>query len=173
METKVCLECGREKPIHTFGTSKNMQVQRSGKVVVRRKNICQACFSARQRARLKFEMLQEFDFKCQCCGERHPDLLSLHHVTGKGRELGNRASMKEHWFAKKHGWNKEHFGVLCYNCNCARQYFGTCPHERNESAEEGLERLRKAGELKRYFVSERWVNKRLVDSELAKIEKVS
>jgi|SRR6267142_935349 len=58
METKVCLECGKEKRIETFGTSKNMQYQKSGKVVVRRKNICQTCFSKRQKARVQLSMLE-------------------------------------------------------------------------------------------------------------------
>lgn len=171
METKVCLECGIEKPIHSFGTSLNVQVQKSGRQVVRRKNICHACFSNRQRARIKMDMLSAFDFKCSCCGETHPDFLSLEHISGVGKTSGKRASNKEKLFAKKHGWNKEHFSVLCYNCNCAKQYFGRCPHEVNETTELGLERLRKKGEPRRYYVHERWVKKRMVDAAIAEAEK--
>jgi len=168
METKVCLECGKEKRIETFGTCKNVQHQKSGKAVVRRKNICQTCFSKRQKARVQLSMLEAFDWKCQCCGENHPEFLSLQHVTGFGRTLGSRASFKEKIFARKHGWNREHFSVLCYNCNVTRQYFGRCPHQVGDTPEQAIERLRKKAEPKRYYVNARFVNKML-----EKVEKES
>jgi hypothetical protein len=33
---------------------------------------------------------------------------------------------------KKHGWPKEGFTILCFNCNCAKGIYGTCPHQRSE-----------------------------------------
>ncbi|HEX4503164.1 MAG TPA: hypothetical protein VH187_18680 [Scandinavium sp.] len=170
-KSKICLDCGKEKPISAFGHATNIQIQKSGKCVIRRKNICYTCFSVRQNARIKLEMLAAFDWKCQCCGELHPDFLTLQHITGLGKTPGKRASKKEKWFAKKHGWNKDHFAVLCYNCNCAKQYFGRCPHEIGETPEQGIEILKKMGEPKRYYTSDRWgANRCNVEQVLAEIE---
>ena len=33
---------------------------------------------------------------------------------------------------KKHGFPKEGFQLLCYNCNCAKGFFGKCPHKKQD-----------------------------------------
>ena len=67
---------------------------------------------------------------CACCGEKEKQFLSLDHTNGGGnlhrREIGKGNICN--WIIK----NKfpQGFQVLCYNCNCAKGFFGKCPHKK-------------------------------------------
>lgn len=67
---------------------------------------------------------------CACCGESDYRFLTIDHVNGGG------AHDRPH--AKKYGglaaWLKaqgypEGFQVLCWNCNCGKGVYGSCPHK--------------------------------------------
>jgi len=80
---------------------------------------------------LRKEVLDHYGGICVCCGERELAFLSLDHKNGGGtkhrRELGLRGSAIWAW-AKREGY-PEMFQVMCHNCNQAKGYYGTCPHE--------------------------------------------
>jgi hypothetical protein len=66
--------------------------------------------------------------------------LTIDHVNNNGAQ--HRRTMGEgsisSWL-KTHGW-PDGFQVLCFNCNCGRQYNGgICPHEEERAA--GVVRL--------------------------------
>jgi hypothetical protein len=77
--------------------------------------------------------------KCECCGESHIEFLTIDHINGDGakerREMkaaGLNAAKGGHEFyclLEKRGFPAG-YRVLCFNCNCARGFFGECPHER-------------------------------------------
>lgn len=71
------------------------------------------------------------DVKCQCCGERETDFLTVDHINQDGY-LHRRKGV--HICRLLIHLNfPEGYQILCYNCNCARSFRGKgiCPHKRN------------------------------------------
>lgn len=68
--------------------------------------------------------------KCACCGEMEIKFLSLDHINNDGakhrREIKSKGNNLYRWIVK----NKfpSIFQILCYNCNCAKGFYGKCPH---------------------------------------------
>jgi hypothetical protein len=141
---KLCPECGIEKRDTCFNLSMN------GK----RRNLCKACSSKKGRIRRRLELFEAFGWKCQCCGENHPDFLTLEHIDGKNHYTGpnstQRVTEQEIYHAKKHGFNPEFFSLLCMNCNFAKGHWGKCPHETGETPEQAIEAMRMASKSIRY-----------------------
>lgn len=67
---------------------------------------------------------------CHCCDEQDIHFLTIDHINGGGREhrrqIGNGGTI--YAWLKKHGYPVG-YQVLCYNCNCAKGFYGECPHE--------------------------------------------
>ena len=111
-EKGLCLQCGRE---------------RTGKEAK-----CATCrqIAVRHLQKLKREVIAAYGGKCQCCGETEPAFLTIDHVNDDGashRKAIGRARVY-HWL-KKHGYPKDGFQLLCFNCNCGRRVNGgVCPH---------------------------------------------
>lgn len=67
--------------------------------------------------------------KCACCGEKTVQFLSIDHINGGGnrhrKEIGVGKSMYP-WIVRN-GF-PEGFQILCFNCNMAKGFFGSCPH---------------------------------------------
>lgn len=83
---------------------------------------------------LKAEMISALGGECACCAISDPIFLTLDHVNGDGeahrRSLGGpNASYAVHEDARREGWPKEKYRVLCWNCNMATRYGRTCPHQ--------------------------------------------
>lgn len=91
------------------------------------------------RAALRLEVLKHYScgkLICACCGEFEYDFLSLDHVDGGGTK--QRKEIKRKCGAPFFHWLKQNnfpsgFQVLCYNCNLAKGFVGSCPHQRNKS----------------------------------------
>ena len=84
-------------------------------------------------AELRTEMIEAYGGQCKCCGESEATFLELDHIHSDGsahrRKIG-RGSHNTYRWAKKHGWPKDVFRLLCANCNQGRQRNGgVCPHE--------------------------------------------
>ena len=70
---------------------------------------------------------------CACCGELQDAFLCMDHVNGGGsqhRKTMKRANIYQWLWSQylKNGEWPTGFQVLCYNCNCAKGFRGTCPH---------------------------------------------
>jgi hypothetical protein len=78
---------------------------------------------------------------CNCCGKNNfIGFLALDHILGRKQmdsepeliklgytsKLNNQTLMK--WIIKNNF--PEGFQILCHNCNMAKGFYGTCPHER-------------------------------------------
>lgn len=65
---------------------------------------------------------------CSCCGESNYAFLTLEHLNGGGtkhrKSVGPSNLMAS---IIKEGFPAG-YGVLCYNCNCAKAFTGICPH---------------------------------------------
>lgn len=98
--------------------------------------ICDPCMQIRIRHKLKLKQIVLDTYgPCACCGESEPAFLCVDHVAGGGntqREqvFGHKKAggiMMYRWLIKNDF--PEGFQVLCFNCNCAKQYNpGGCPH---------------------------------------------
>jgi hypothetical protein len=135
-EKRICGACEIEKPISKFSRSWD-----SGA----RKRVCRSCYSRRDRARLKLDMLQAFGWKCQCCGESNPYFLTLDHVKNDGAEWRAKTNYNEqqiYRLARRQGFPRDTYACLCMNCNFAKGHFGICPHQAGISGEKALEDLR-------------------------------
>lgn len=70
--------------------------------------------------------------KCACCGETIFEFLTIDHINGGGsqhrKEIGGLGHVLYRWLIKNNF--PDGFQILCYNCNCAKGHFGTCPHKK-------------------------------------------
>jgi len=68
--------------------------------------------------------------KCACCGETEIKFLSIDHIKGFGTRHRNRVkdSGSEFYRWLLNNNFPEGYQVLCYNCNCAKGFYGVCPH---------------------------------------------
>lgn len=90
------------------------------------------------RKSVRSEVLEAYGGKCACCGEARNEFLAIDHVNGDGadhREMVTNGRTRHEGGAVVYSWLKrngypEGFRVLCHNCNCARGYYGYCPHEK-------------------------------------------
>lgn len=146
MPDRKCARCGEWKDEKKF--------QRSWGNAY--KNTCKACNGKRERARLKLAMFDALGQCCNCCGETHPDFLSLDHINNEGssfraskreRILGDKT--KSYWneqqiyrLAIREGWPKDKYQVLCMSCNFAKGHFGVCPHQSGKTVAQRMEELR-------------------------------
>jgi hypothetical protein len=88
-----------------------------------------------QRARylaLRAEVIAAYGGKCACCTEAITQFLELDHIATDGaghrREIGRGSDATYRW-AKREGFPKNRFQLMCANCNQGRaRNGGVCPH---------------------------------------------
>jgi len=72
--------------------------------------------------------------KCQCCGEKHIEFLTIDHIKGGGavhrRKIKRGTGTNFYHWLKKNNYPKG-FRVLCINCNFSLGHFGYCPHNKS------------------------------------------
>jgi hypothetical protein len=85
-------------------------------------------------------MLDAFGRKCACCGESHPFFLTLDHVRNDGAkhraEMNSRNAELIYQQAKREGFPKDKYQLLCMNCNFAKGHWGICPHQEGVTADD-------------------------------------
>lgn len=68
---------------------------------------------------------------CHCCGIDEPEFLTLEHVGGGGGEHRKKRTHPSLVFLDIiRAGSPDTYSVLCYNCNMARRWGHTCPHQR-------------------------------------------
>ena len=94
---------------------------------------CQKC-SDRGRSQVERKRRTIFSWygtKCACCGEAEYYFLTLDHVNSDGAQ--ERALLGGQQQVLNRLWKEQRvslqYQLLCYNCNCAREMCGTCPHQ--------------------------------------------
>lgn len=138
MNEKFCPVCLKTKPLEKF------QLNPDGSI---RKHVCKACNGMKYRYKLKLEMLEAFGWKCQCCGEDNPHFLTMDHVMNDGRqhreEVGGFQSVEVlYGAARKEGWPKDKYQLLCMNCNWAKGKWGECPHKSGKTAQDVIAEMK-------------------------------
>jgi len=150
IKTWLCRKCDQEKPVGKF----RIRYGRLGQLRI--DNTCKPCRGRAEYSRLKLEMLEAFGWKCACCGEDHPQFLSLEHIQGiapyylGSKYRKTRGDKKQtstyqlYRMAKKDGWDRTKYECLCFNCNFADGHYGACPHRSGVTKEQVIESLKRA-----------------------------
>jgi hypothetical protein len=92
--------------------------------------MCAPCadYQMTPRRRLKEAIISAYGGKCACCGEADSRFLTVDHVQNDGAEERRQIG---HWNIlaniRRQGF-PDRYQLLCYNCNCAKGVYGSCPH---------------------------------------------
>jgi hypothetical protein len=142
----ICRKCDSELPVGRFRIRQGVR----GQFYI--DNICKACRGKAECARLRLEMLEALGWKCACCGESHPQLLTLEHINGQRGFYGRRYGRSENTRqsntyveirkAKREGWDRTKWELLCMSCNHAKGHYGQCPHRTGVTREQVIEQLK-------------------------------
>jgi len=95
-------------------------------------------YYSKERGRLRTIVLNHYgqnNPRCRCCGESTWEFLTIDHVNGRdGFSHEKRLSGHKmyRWIIKNNF--PTGFQILCMNCNSAKGFFGSCPHERSKNA---------------------------------------
>ena len=79
------------------------------------------------------------DIKCKCCGEDTEQFMCIDHIDGGGNKHRNELKKGgQPGGANTYRWLivnnfPKGFQVLCHNCNLAKGFYGSCPHEANST----------------------------------------
>jgi hypothetical protein len=98
------------------------------------KRRCQPCadkdnLESRELHRRKREsVLNHYGGVCACCGECRYEFLAIDHIYGGGHQHRKDISRSIHEWLLPSGL-PDGYRVLCHNCNCAKGFYGVCPHE--------------------------------------------
>ena len=78
--------------------------------------------------------------RCNCCGEKKTEFLSVDHINGGGnkeRETNNLSSSDQFYrFVRDSNNPKLKYQILCFNCNLAKGFNGSCPHNKIKYAKD-------------------------------------
>lgn len=72
--------------------------------------------------------LAAYGGKCACCGEDRLVFLAIDHIDGIVPEGRKRSGGQLVRLLEIQGWPPG-YQVLCHNCNSARGFYGSCPHQ--------------------------------------------
>lgn len=148
-EFKVCSKCGESKELTCFQARKG-RYRKPGDLFAE----CKACTAARRRlryatdaafaerhsnnvknsySRTRSEAITRYGSRCACCGEDNELFLTFDHIENDGAEhrraIGDGGKYLLCWIKKNH--YPDCIQLLCYNCNCAKGFYGVCPHKSN------------------------------------------
>ncbi len=95
-------------------------------------------YAASWRVRFKGEIFSPYGgCRCVCCGEIELKFLSIDNIEGggakdRGKARGGISGVNFYSKLKKRGFPPG-YQVLCFNCNCAKGFYGICPHQETRS----------------------------------------
>lgn len=85
---------------------------------------------------IKIKVIEGYGGKCNClgCNIDAIEFLTIDHINNDGakdrRQNGNKSGGKLYRWLIKNNFPKDNYQLLCYNCNCAKGFFGYCPHNK-------------------------------------------
>ncbi len=83
---------------------------------------------------VKMKVIEGYGGKCSCCGESTMEFLTIDHINNDGaedrRQNGKKSGGKLYRWLIQNNFPQENYQLLCYNCNCAKGFFGYCPHNK-------------------------------------------
>ena len=148
---KTCSICNKLKPIIDFyknNKSKDGHDSRCKKCKIAKNHIWYLSYISKphnrekqiirgreKRWKRKLKVIEEYGGKCVCCGETEVKFLSIDHINGGGSEerkngLHGRNGSEFYIWLIKNNYPKDNYQILCFNCNCAKGFYGKCPHNK-------------------------------------------
>jgi len=137
---KLCQDCRRkEYEKKRKGFLEQGLCKTCGKHPIRKHDstLCQICWDrlktnrkirAHKRRKL---VINHYGGKCACCGETQFEFLTIDHKNNDGAKHKRALKSKDtsalcKWIIDNNF--PDYLQVLCYNCNCAKGVYGSCPH---------------------------------------------
>jgi hypothetical protein len=79
---------------------------------------------------IRKDVLKHYGDRCACCGETEPKFLAIDHINGRGdkNNRDKRVTASFYRWIQKNDYPKD-LQILCHNCNCAKGFYGECPHQ--------------------------------------------
>lgn len=119
-----CFLHGNE-PRYTASCSACIELRKAKIKARQRKNI------PKYRRSLRTRVLDAYGAACACCGESEPMFLAVDHINNDGaahrREIGVRGGGSFYAWIIRNNFPST-LQLLCHNCNCAKGFYGECPH---------------------------------------------
>lgn len=103
-----------------------------------KKRVKEYSFEKRLKQKIQvYNHYSNYDIKCNCCGEKQIEFLTLDHINNDGSQhkkennISGGHKMRE-WIIKNNF--PPGFQILCWNCNCAKgvDLENICPHQRQK-----------------------------------------
>ena len=93
------------------------------------------------RDQIRAEVLAAYGGKCECCGEATPEFLTIDHIYNDGNNHRKEGQYTRegtpgpslYRTLRKEGFPKGRVQILCWNCNCAKGKYGSCPHQKEKT----------------------------------------
>lgn len=133
----LCKKCSNIKVTAGHKIKYDANPEKYRKLARERYKLNQVRYSANNRARAwqrKVDTLTYYSGgtpTCNCCGEKEIKFLTIDHINGlsveEKKHSRNRGGHTFYSKLKKQGYPSG-YQVLCYNCNCAKGFYGQCPH---------------------------------------------
>lgn len=125
----------QHRKYHREYKRRNYEVNREANKAIRQRGYVKNRVAILAKSKLsiwaiKAEVLGHYGRTCQCCGEAELKLLCLDHISNNGaaeRKTGTKTGHVFYAKLKKAGFPSG-YQTLCYNCNCAKGFYGECPH---------------------------------------------
>lgn len=111
-----CVKCEKTKKLYAKGLCRCCYKQKMGKAL---------------HLRRKAELFTLLGDMCECCGEATPQFLTIEHKNNDGaadRRNNPRTDQIVKRILAEVKKGSKAYGLLCFNCNCAKGVYGTCPH---------------------------------------------
>ncbi len=133
----MCNPCKAVKMADTYASTRTERLAKGKKWQTENRERANA-IARKHNQKVKAEAIKEYGGRCACCGETEPKFLSVDHIyndgaqerreTSKGgRGYGSAGSI---WrYLRQRGYPKDRYQLLCFNCNCAKGFYGQCPHQ--------------------------------------------
>jgi hypothetical protein len=126
--TNWCPNCKVFKPLSEHYVS---SVNASG--VLKYCMDCHKELAKNKKDKVKREVFEHYGNKCNCCNESIYDFLTIDHINNDGSKHISKSGRRYkgdylyHWLRRNS--YPSGFQLLCYNCNCAKNYYKVCPHQ--------------------------------------------
>lgn len=88
---------------------------------------------------IKMRVIEAYGSKCACpgCTIDTVEFLTIDHINNDGaedrRQNGKKSGGKLYRWLIQNNFPKDSYQLLCYNCNCAKGFFGYCPHNKPDT----------------------------------------
>ena len=112
--TKGCPKCGETKSLDEF---------RPWRQKNRVHSWCKSCTKKAAPSAAYYK-------RRTCCGEQEIDFLSFDHINNDGAAQRKHIAAGLQLFGYLLKNNPSDIQILCHNCNMARYFYKTCPHQR-------------------------------------------